>query len=219
MKPRLIIFDFDGTLCDTRQNIIKAFRATMDALDLPLRSEAACGATIGLTLRDGFAELYPALSDAEVEHAVATYRRIFAEHRQEYMPELFAGVGEVLDALYRDGYTMAIASSRLTDSLMLFMRAHNIDHYFSCVVGSDSVEHHKPNPDPANKVLVELNFKPSEALVVGDMSVDILMGRNASTRTVGVSYGNATREELVASAADYVIDDIRELLAIVADEQ
>lgn len=215
MKPRLIIFDFDGTLCDTRQNIIKAFRATMDALDLPLRSEAACGATIGLTLRDGFAELYPELSDAAVDYCVDTYRRIFAEHRQEYMPELFAGVSEVLDTLYRDGYTMAIASSRLTDSLMLFMRAHNIDHYFSCVVGSDSVEHHKPNPDPANRVLVELNFKPSEALVVGDMPVDILMGRNAGTRTVGVSYGNAAREELIAAEADYVIDDIRELLPIV----
>lgn len=215
MKPRLIIFDFDGTLCDTRQNIIKAFRATMQTLDLPLRSEAACGATIGLTLRDGFAELYPELSDAAVDYCVDTYRRIFAEHRQEYMPELFAGVGEVLDTLYRDGYTMAIASSRLTDSLMLFMRAHNIDHYFSCVVGSDSVERHKPNPDPANRVLVELNFKPSEALVVGDMPVDILMGRNAGTRTVGVSYGNAAREELVASAADYIIDDIRELLPIV----
>ena len=92
------------------------------------------------------------------------------------------------------------------------MRAHNIDHYFSCVVGSDSVERHKPNPDPANRVLVELNFKPSEALVVGDMPVDILMGRNAGTRTVGVSYGNAAREELIAAEADYVIDDIRELL-------
>lgn len=215
MKPRLIIFDFDGTLCDTRQNIIKAFRATMQTLDLPLRSEAACGATIGLTLRDGFAELYPELSDAAVDYCVDTYRRIFAEHRQEYMPELFAGVGEVLDTLYRDGYTMAIASSRLTDSLMLFMRAHNIDHYFSCVVGSDSVERHKPNPDPANRVLSELDFKPSEALVVGDMPVDILMGRNAGTRTVGVSYGNAAREELIAAEADYVIDDIRELLPIV----
>lgn len=214
MKPRLIIFDFDGTLCDTRQNIIKAFRATMDALNLPLRSEAACGATIGLTLRDGFAALYPALSDAEVEHAVATYRRIFAEHREEYMPSLFAGVGEVLAALYRDGYTLAIATSRLTDSLMLFMRAHSIDGYFTYSVGSDSVEHHKPAPEPANKILATLGFEPSEALVVGDMPVDILMAHNAGIRAVGVTYGNATRAELIAAEADYIIDDIRELLPI-----
>lgn len=215
MKPRLIIFDFDGTLCDTRQNIIKAFRATMDALGLPLRSEAACGATIGLTLRDGFAELYPALSDAEVEHAVDTYRRIFAEHREEYMPALFAGVSDVLDKLHGDGYTLAIATSRLTDSLMLFMRAHNIDGYFTYVVGSDSVEHHKPAPDPANKILATLGFKPSEAIVVGDMPVDVLMAHNADIKAVGVTYGNATREELIAAEADYIIDDIRELLPIV----
>ncbi|MBQ8366796.1 MAG: HAD family hydrolase [Alistipes sp.] len=215
MKPRLIIFDFDGTLCDTRQNIIKAFRATMDALGLPLRSEAACGATIGLTLRDGFAELYPALSDAEVEHAVATYRRIFAEHREEYMPALFAGVSDVLDKLHSDGYTLAIATSRLTDSLMLFMREHNIDCYFTYVVGSDSVEHHKPAPDPANKILATLGFKPSEAIVVGDMPVDVLMAHNADIKAVGVTYGNATRAELIAADADYIIDDIRELLPIV----
>lgn len=215
MKLRLIIFDFDGTLCDTRQNIIKAFRATMQTLKLEPRDEATCGATIGLTLRDGFAVMYPSFSDTEIDHCVDTYRRIFAEHRAEYMPELFEGVGEVLDVLYREGYTMAIASSRLTDSLMLFMRAHNIDRYFSCVVGSDSVECHKPSSEPADKVLSELGFKPTEALVVGDMPVDILMGRNAGTRTVGVSYGNASREELEASAADYVIDDIRALLSIV----
>lgn len=218
MKPKVIIFDFDGTLCDTRQNIIKAFRATMATLDLPLRSEAACGATIGLTLRDGFAELYPALSDAEVEHAVATYRRIFAEHRTEYMPELFAGVKDVLAALHRDGYTLTIATSRLTDSLMLFMRAHNIDGYFAYTVGSDSVEHHKPSPEPANKILATLGIKPSEALVVGDMPVDVLMAHNAAIRAVGVTYGNATREELVAAEADYIIDDIRALLPILANE-
>lgn len=219
MKPKVIIFDFDGTLCDTRQNIIKAFRATMECLALPLRSEAQCGATIGLTLRDGFAELYPSLSGAEIDHCVDTYRKIFAEHRAEYMPELFEGVKEVLAALRRDGYTMAIASSRLTDSLMLFMRHHAIDGYFTSVVGSDSVERHKPAPDPAYRALDELGFSPSEALVVGDMPVDIMMGRNAGTRTVGITYGNATRAELDAAAADYIINDIRELLPILIREQ
>lgn len=216
MKPRLLIFDFDGTLCDTRQNIIKAFRATMEALSLPPRSEAACGATIGLTLRDGFAELYPTLSDADVDHAVDTYRRIFAEHRQEYMPALFPYVAEVLATLHREGYAMAIATSRLTDSLMLFMRAHAIDGYFSYTVGSDSVEHHKPSAEPANKILAALGTAPAEAIVVGDMPVDILMAHNAGITAVGVTYGNATREELIAASADYVIDDIRELHAILA---
>lgn len=83
MKPKLIIFDFDGTLCDTRKNIVIAFRATMERLGLPMRSEEACAATIGLTLFDGFKALYPEFDDAEAQHAVDTYRAIFAERRRE----------------------------------------------------------------------------------------------------------------------------------------
>lgn len=214
MKPKLIIFDFDGTLCDTRSNIIIAFRATMERLGLPLRSEAACAATIGLTLYDGFKTLYPEFNDAEAQHAVDTYRAIFAERRAELMPELFPGVRETLDALYRSGYTLSIASSRLTDSLMLFMREHHIDNYFSYVVGSDSVTKHKPDAEPTLKTLQTLDVKASEALVVGDMPVDILMARNAGVRNVGVTWGNASREELEQAQADYIIDAIGELITI-----
>ena len=212
MKPKLIIFDFDGTLCDTRQNIIKAFRATIEALGLEMRDDEACGATIGLTLRDGFAQLYPSFSDAELDTCVDTYRRIFAEHREEYMPELFPGVRELLDRLYREGYSLAIASSRLTDSLLLFMRAHAIEHYFSFVVGSDSVTRHKPDAEPVVKCLEHYGVDAAEALVVGDMPVDVGMAHNAGVRVVAVSYGNASRAELEASRADAIIDDIGALI-------
>ena len=215
MKPKLIIFDFDGTLCDTRKNIVIAFRATMERLGLPMRSEEACAATIGLTLFDGFRALYPEFDDAEAQHAVDTYRAIFAERRRELMPELFPKVRETLDTLYNNGYVLTIASSRLSDSLMLFLREHRIDHYFSYVVGSDSVERHKPDAEPTLKTLRELGVEPTEAIVVGDMPVDVLMARNAAVRSVGVTWGNASCEELAEAKADYIIDGIEELLPIV----
>ena len=62
METKVIIFDFDGTLCDTRSNILIAFRATMERLGLEMRDEETCGATIGLTLRDGFKSMYPDLT-------------------------------------------------------------------------------------------------------------------------------------------------------------
>ena len=66
METKVIIFDFDGTLCDTRSNIIIAFRATMEHLGLDMRDEETCGATIGLTLRDGFKSMYPDFDDAKL---------------------------------------------------------------------------------------------------------------------------------------------------------
>lgn len=214
IKPKVIIFDFDGTLCDTRHNIIVAFRATMERLGLELRDEATCGATIGLTLRDGFRSMYPELSDAAIDYCVDTYRQIFAERREELMPELFPYVADTLEELHRRGYRFTVASSRLTDSLMLFMRHHGIDTYFEYVVGSDSVENHKPHPEPVLKILAALNVEPTDAFVVGDMPVDIAMAHGAGVEACGVTYGNATREELEASGAEIVIDRFDKLLDI-----
>ena len=215
METKVIIFDFDGTLCDTRSNIIIAFRATMEHLGLEMRDEETCGATIGLTLRDGFKSMYPDFDDAKIDNCVDTYRQIFAERRKELMPDLFPGVKETLAELHKRGYRMTIATSRLTDSLMLFMRHHGIDHYFEYAVGSDSVTHHKPHPEPALKTLRELNIAPSEAIMVGDMPVDIAMAHNAGIRAIGVDYGNATREELEAAEADWIVDSITKILEII----
>ncbi|MBO5732160.1 MAG: HAD family hydrolase [Alistipes sp.] len=214
IKPKVIIFDFDGTLCDTRHNIIVAFRATMERLGLDMRDEATCGATIGLTLRDGFRSMYPALDDEAIDNCVETYRQIFAERREELMPDLFPCVAATLEELHRRGYRFTIASSRLTDSLMLFMRAHAIDHYFEYVVCSDSVVCHKPHPEPVLNTLEKLNISPSEAFVVGDMPVDIAMAHGAGVAACGVTYGNATREELEAADAEYVFDSFERLLEI-----
>lgn len=215
METKVIIFDFDGTLCDTRSNIIIAFRATMEHLGLEMRDEETCGATIGLTLRDGFKSMYPDFDDAKIDYCVETYRQIFTERRKELMPDLFPGVKETLEALRKRGYRMTIATSRLTDSLMLFMRHHGIDHYFEYAVGSDSVTHHKPHPEPALKTLAALNIAPSEAIMVGDMPVDIAMAHNAGIRAIGVDYGNATREELEAAEADWIVDSITKILEII----
>lgn len=216
MDTKLIIFDFDGTLCDTRRNIIIAFRATMERLGLDMRDEATCGATIGLTLRDGFKSMYPQMDAAAIDHCVETYRQIFAERRKELMPDLFPGVKPTLEELHRRGYRLTIASSRLTDSLMLFMRHHMIDNLFEYVVGSDSVENHKPHPEPVVKTLEALGVTAAEVLVVGDMPVDVGMAHNAGVKAIAVSYGNATRAELEESRADVVIDDFTQLLDIMA---
>lgn len=212
MNGKVIIFDFDGTLCDTRHNIIIAFRATMQRLGLDIRDEATCAATIGLTLHDGFKAMYPAMSDAEAAHCVDTYREIFAERRRELIPALFPHVREVLTTLYNDGYTLTIASSRLTDSIRLFIREHAIDHLFSYVVGSDSVTHHKPHPEPVLMTLEALGVVAADAVVVGDMPLDVAMGRGAGVRTIAVTYGNASREELEMSGADAIIDSFDKLL-------
>ena len=80
------------------------------------------------------------------------------------------------------------------------------------MLGADSVEHTKPHPEPVLRTLRETGIDAAHTLVVGDMPVDILMGRNAGVQTCGVTYGNATRDQLQAAGADFLIDDFAELL-------
>lgn len=211
-SPPLVIFDFDGTLGDTRQNIVRTLQATMQRLGLDMCDDATCASTIGLTLFDSFRAMYPAMSVDEAHHCVATYRDIYFEDVAANIPALFPNVESTIETLHSSGAVLAVASSRSSPSLHLFLQESGLADYFSCVIGSDNVTHHKPHPEPVEIILRRLNFSPSRALVVGDMPVDILMAHNAGVRACGVSYGNATREELHRAGADHIIDNIAELL-------
>ena len=215
MIPKLIIFDFDGTLGDTRQNIIITMQRTMRMAGLPVKSDAECAATIGLTLEDGFKSLYPDMDKQMADRCVDAYRDIFMESVEELIPQLFPGVADTLARLDAMGIKMSVASSRQSQSLLLFLEHMGVLGYFPYVLGADNVSKHKPDPEPVLKTLRELDYAPSDVIVVGDMPVDVAMAHGADVRAIAVTFGNATREELVESGADYIIDDFTKILDIV----
>ena len=213
-KIRLIVFDFDGTLGDTRRNILLTMRETMEALSLPVADDDAIAATIGLPLQGCFNQLYPDLPEELFERCADTYRRIFEENRKRFMPALFPHVKDVLSELHTRGYLMTVASSRSSFSLREFLSDMGIDSYISLVLGADDVERAKPDPEPVLKTLRTLGIPANETLVVGDMPVDVLMGTRAGVHTCAVTYGNSTPEELQSAGADVLIDDFSQLLSI-----
>ena len=215
MKPKLIIFDFDGTIGDTRQNIIITMQRTMQRVGLPVKSDSECASTIGLTLENSFKTMYPDVDAAMAERCVDAYREIFMESVEELIPQLFPGVSDTLASLDKMGIKMSVASSRQSQSLIYFLESMGIIKYFPYVLGSDNVVKHKPDPEPVLKTLRELDYSPSEVIVVGDMPVDVAMAHGADVRAIAVTFGNATREELVESKADYIIDDFTKILEIV----
>ena len=94
-----------------------------------------------------------------------------------------------------------------------------ISDCISYLIGADDVKEAKPKPEPVLKTLAAMQFKACETLVVGDMAVDIQMGANAGARTCGVTWGNGTKEELEEAGADFIIDKIEELEAIVLEAE
>ena len=208
---RIIIFDFDGTLGDTRANILLTMRMTLQQLGLPEKDDDTIGATIGIPLGKGFLQMFPDLTSEQEDLCTRTYRAIFEENKKDLVPALFPHVKETLAALKDGGYILTVASSRSSASLNGFLRDMGIADCISFVLGADNVEKAKPHPEPVLRTLAEFGVDASAAVVVGDMPVDIQMGCAAGAKTVAVTYGNASREALAAASADFIIDDIAEL--------
>ena len=215
MSIRLIIFDFDGTLGDTRRNIVTTMQMTIEELHLPNRSEEECAATIGLPLAGCFRTLFPDIQEELIPRCAETYRRFFNENLKTIHPEAFPGVVETLAILHQKGFKLTIASSRSRNSLTELTRKMGIADYISYILGADDVKEAKPKPEPVLKTLADMHFDAGEALVVGDMAVDILMGAHAGARTCGVTWGNGTKDELEKVGANFIIDKMEDILAIV----
>ena len=215
MSKGLIIFDFDGTLGDTRRNIVTTMQMTIAELNLPNRSEEECASTIGLPLAGCFRTLFPDIKDELIPRCAETYRRLFNANMKHIQPEAFPGVVETLSILHQKGFVLTIASSRSRNSLMELTRNMGIADYISYILGADDVKEAKPKPEPVLKTLADMHFDAGETLVVGDMAVDILMGTNAGARTCGVTWGNGTKDELENAGATFIIDKMDDLLKIV----
>lgn len=213
MKYRNIIFDFDGTLADTAELTVETMHRTNRAMNLPDKSDAECRAMIGYRLEEIPLILWPDMPDLSERYA-ATFREIYKSTKEDFKVHTYPSLHDTLTSLKRNGIRMAVASSRSKVSLMdLCFELHIVD-FFQMIVGGGDVKNGKPAPDPVNLVLATQGWDKNETLVVGDMNVDILMGRAAGTATCGVTYGNGSVAELRDAAADYIISDFSTLTEI-----
>lgn len=213
----LIVFDFDGTLGDTRRNIVTTMQMTIAEMGLPERNESECASTIGLPLAGCFGALFPNLTSDMLQRCADTYRRIFSENLKHIRPKAFPNVVQTLAALKQQGLELTIASSRSHASLVELTHDLGMADYMAYLVGADDVVKAKPEPEPVLCTIEAMNrksnahYEAAKTLVVGDMDVDILMGRRAGARTCGVTWGNGSREALLQAGADYIIDNMEDL--------
>ena len=214
MKIKMVIFDFDGTLADTRKTIVAAKQETMRSEGLEVFDEEKCASTIGLTAKAGFREFYPDLSDDRLDTLVTKYREKFEELRATIPPVLFEGVDTVLAELKKRNIICTIATSRNRKSLIEFLTEWGMNDTFEYILCGEDTKRLKPYPDPVLKTLEKFALQADQALVVGDMPVDIKMGKGAGAYTCGVTYGNSDRNSLHNSGADFISDSIDELTGI-----
>lgn len=207
------IFDFDGTLADTFEGIVRTVRATLEKMGLPDQPDDKIRCAIGLPLAESL-KMAGDIPDERIQEAVSTYRSTFDIIAPKYVLP-FPGVIETLHSLNDSGVRLAIATSRGTNSLTLFLKEFGVFDLFSEMVTASDGIIAKPKPDMVLHLLEVSGCDKDETLVIGDTTFDLMMGAGAGCRTCGVTWGNHTREMLATAAPDYVIDNIIDLIDIV----
>lgn len=201
---RLVIFDFDGTLGDSQKLITDTMLATIERLNLPMKSREECARTIGLPLKECFSSIIP-MTDEQAEECAEVYSEIFNVKNVPGVVKAFPGVVETLERLSSQGILMSIASSRSHRTLAKLVDELDLSKYITYLIAADDVVEKKPAAESVLKTLRHFNFEAHETLVVGDTEFDILMGRNAGTHTCGVTYGNGSKESLEAAKAEWIV--------------
>lgn len=211
MQYKNILFDFDGTLADTREGIIRTVQGTLERMSLPAADPVAIASTIGLPLAECF-RTATAVPPSRVEEATALYRQIFPSLALDHIT-LFPRVAETLARMRDEGRVMAVVSSRHRMSLYPLMTQLGIDRYIplSHTYGEDENLRPKPAPDLALKALADLGIEASQTLVVGDTVYDLGMGAAAGCHTCGVTYGNQSRQKLLSACPQLVVDSLADL--------
>lgn len=207
-----ILFDFDGTLADTAPGIIATEVATFTKMGLPIPTEAAMRSGIGLPLGESL-RTAANLPDELIDEAVTTYRALFPIYEVGNV-SVFPGVHETLEELKARGIRMAIATSRGSNSLGVFLERFDMAKFFEDKVTASDNLPPKPEPDIVLTLLARMGIDKDETLVVGDTTFDIGMGSAAGCRTCAVTWGNHSAERLLTASPTHTIDRIDEILKI-----
>lgn len=206
---RAAIFDLDGTLVDSLDDITDALAlATADA-GLPVPSRDAVRGWIGGGARNLVAQAVPA---DRVDEVLAGFRRHY-DAAPVARTQLFPGIADALDALAARGDRLAILSNKPHVLTVEIARRLLARWPFEAVVGARDGVAPKPDPTSALALAGELGLAPSACALIGDAATDVATARAAGMRAVAVTWGFRPRHELAAAGAQSVIDHPDELTA------
>jgi phosphoglycolate phosphatase len=208
----LIIFDWDGTLCDSTGRIVASMCEAAAQLSVPLPEEEAVRDVIGLGLPEAMEQLFPSLSLEERDEMRACYSRCYVELDRE-PAGLFPGTFEVLEELRGRGHLLAVATGKGRRGLDRVLTGLRMDTWFDATRCADETRS-KPDPLMLYELLEELQVPAASSLMIGDSEYDLMMARAASVPSVGVNYGVHSAKRLEGHGPMAVLDTLEDLLGL-----
>ena len=208
--PEAVIFDWDGTLADTRLAIVKSFQKALSDLKLEVSNEFI-ERRIGIGADETFREI---LRASKLEPDEKTVRHLIVEKNRAEIElsnkvKLFAGASELLEAL-RGKVKLALASMNSRIIIDHLTKAKKVEGFFDVVLTADEVQHSKPNPEIFLKSAFKLGVKPEKCVVVEDSIFGVRAAKAAKMDCVAVVTGVYSREELERADPDLIAGSLKD---------
>lgn len=191
-----VIFDLDGTLLNTLDDLANSVNHALQAHSLPPRTRRDVRRFLGNGIRSLMEKsVAGAVTGEAFEEVLCTFRTHYVAHCLD-LTAPYEGIMPLLESLQAEGVRMAIVSNKL-DPAVKELNAHFFSRFITSAVGESATVRKKPNPDAVLKALDELGSTPAEAVYVGDSEVDLATARRAGLRCVLVSWGFRDRDYLL----------------------
>jgi phosphoglycolate phosphatase len=213
---RALIFDLDGTLIDSKLDLIRSVNAMLQEMGREQLHEDTISGYIG----HGAPQLVgQALGDqateAERERGLKYFLAYYEDHKMDSTCA-YPGVPEALEELA--AFPMAILTNKPVRISRRILEGLGLSKYFRAVYGGNSFETKKPDPLGAQTILREFAAAPAEAILIGDSEVDIQTARNAGTLAAAVNYGFGTHDR-AAYPADLYLDRLTDLVPLLGNHR
>ncbi len=205
---QLLVFDFDGTLVDTKKDIVDSVNRTLTELNLRTLDRETLSTFIGKGVNHLMARSLEGTECDDLPRAIDAFMRHYEEHLMD-QTDLFPNCRAILEHFAHKENT--ILSNKPTRFITQILDALDCRAPFSTIIGGDLMPEKKPDPGGLHHILQQHNVRPEEALMIGDSLVDIETGKRAGVPTCGITYGHAGRASLETAQPNWIIDDLTEL--------
>lgn len=219
MKFKGIIFDLDGTLVNSLEDISDAMNSVLQNLNYPTHSYDSYQYFIGSGLRNLVSKALPTThnDDKHIDHC---YQLMIEEYSINCTRKTkpYEGITELLNHLVANNLKLSVFSNK-SDELTKKITNKLFPDYFDPIVGLTVEALKKPNPSEAIEISKKLGFNTDEIIFIGDSGIDMQTATNANMHAVGVSWGYRPENELIAQGAKHVVNHPLDLIQILQPDE
>ncbi|MDD2215193.1 MAG: HAD family hydrolase [Eubacteriales bacterium] len=213
MKYNTIIFDLDGTLLDTLDDLTDSVNEVLKQEGYQLRSKEEVRSFIGNGYRKLLLRALPTgTPDEEIDRCTAVFRKVYYDNMHK-KTKPYDGIIDMLLELKKKDIMIGVVSNKLDEAVREGCRSF-FGSYIDTAIGDNPNGKNKPAPDNLFEVMTRLNAHRKTTLYVGDSDIDVKTAQNAQIDFVGVTWGFRSRESLITAGADIIIDLPNELLGL-----